>query len=126
MAMLGCVSDNDLIMKLVSSEMSNATARTIYNKNFEQLTKAFKCIRDISLGDLNDVLPPSPPITNVNYVFMWNGTSYELVSANTSPGTKFIIAAGELIFVSFDRQYIVKDHLYLYGDLEVEGELVIL
>lgn len=113
-------------IKIVSSTHSNASARDIINRNFEAIRDSLICISNLSLGDLVDILLPNPVENGVEYTLKWNGTQYELTELNIQPGTKYIIQPGEEIKVLEDYQYIVHDHLYLYGTLDIEGELVIL
>lgn len=116
----------DIKIQNIGSLNSQSSARDIINRNFKALRDAVICISEISIEDIGGLILPDPPQNNVQYVLQWNGSAFEFVVANTNPGTKYIIQADEYIKVLEDYQYIVHDTLFLYGTLDVEGELVIL
>ncbi len=82
----------------------------------------------INLSNIHDIVVPVTPTVNQQYVLQYAaGNVYNLQPVpSLNPGTKFIIAVGEEIIVLEEYQYIIHQHLYLDGDIEVDGELVIL
>lgn len=110
----------------ITSLHSNASARVIINRNFKQIFDAIVCISNITLADIGGLILPDPPQNGVIYNIQFDGSNYVLVESDTNPGTKYIIREGENIKVLEDYQYIVHDYLYLFGTIDIDGELVIL
>lgn len=82
----------------------------------------------ITLADIDDVIAPPTPIIGQQYVFQYTGGGdYQMQAVpSLNSGTKFIIGIGEVVQVFLEYQYIVHEHLYLDGSIEIDGELVIL
>lgn len=125
--MAGC-DLSDVILKQITSLHSNASARDLINENFSKLKKVVDCLSELTTDDLNDLIFPDPPETGVQYVLIWDGNNFVFVPSATNPGTKYIIRPDESITVLDDYQYIIADHIFIFGDLNLEGnaELVIL
>lgn len=123
---IGCSALDDILLKTIASEHSNASSRQIINENFNALRKAFVCLQNLNINQLNGLIFPNPPQLNVQYSLQWNGTAYVLVESNNNPGIKNVIQPTDVIIVLPDYQYIVFDTLTLLGTLIVQGELVIL
>lgn len=117
----------DVLLESITSLHSNAAGRQIINENFEKLQAALIVISGIVVDDLNNIILPDPPELNVQYVLQWDGDHFVFVEAETNPGTRYIIRADQVIRVLEDYQYIVHDHIYIYGELVLEGnaELVV-
>lgn len=79
----------------------------------------------LTLSKINDLDVPASPSTTT-YGLHFNGVSFELKALDDLSGIKFIIGATEVITVDAVSQYIVHDHLYLDGEMDIEGELIIL
>lgn len=82
----------------------------------------------INLSNINDVVLPSTPTIGQQYIFQYQpGGVYELTPVpSLNSGIQYIIPTGQTIQVFDQYQYIVHQHLYLDGEIEVDGELVIL
>jgi len=82
----------------------------------------------INIANINDVVVPPAPAIGQQYIFQYApGNVYELSPVpSLNSGTQFIIHDGQTIQVDDDYQYIVHQHLYLDGEIEIDGELVIL
>lgn len=82
----------------------------------------------INLSNINDVVVPLSPSIGQQYILQYQpGNIYELQAVpSLNSGIQFIIPDGQTIQVLDQYQYIVHQHLYLDGDIEVDGELVIL
>ena len=118
----------EVLIKQISALHSNSAARDLINENFNKLQQVIDCVVQISVDDLNDLVLPDPPELGVQYVLVWDGSQFVFVKSSTNPGTKFIIRPDESITVLDDYQYIVSDHIFVFGDLVLQGnsELVIL
>ena len=124
--MTGCSALDDIILKAIASEHSNASMRQIINENFTALRKAFACLQNFNITQLSGIIFPNPPQANVQYTLVWNGSAYVLTEANVNPGIKNVIQPADVIIVLPDYQYIVHDTLTVLGTLIIQGELVIL
>lgn len=114
-------------LKEITSIHSQASSRTVINKNFEKIKANLDIISVIPIENLNKLVFPSPPSINVDYVMRWNGTKYDIVPGTfKNTGTKWKILAGEEISVKSGYQYIVHNRIDIEGILDLEGELVIL
>lgn len=82
----------------------------------------------INLANINDVTVPVSPIIGQQYIMQYAaGSKYNLIPVpSLNAGIKYIIPTGDVVQVLDSYQYIVHQHLYLDGDIEVDGELVIL
>ncbi len=119
---------SDVLIKQITSLHSNASARGLINENFEKLQQVISCVVELSTDDINDLVLPDPPELGVQYVLIWDGSKFVFVKSSTNPGTQYIIRPDESIVVLDDFQYIVSDHIFIFGSLILEGnsELVIL
>lgn len=82
----------------------------------------------INLSSINDVVMPLAPSVGQQYILQYSpGNVYELTAVpSLNSGIQYVIPVGQTIQVKDQYQYIVHQHLYLDGDIEIEGELVIL
>ena len=110
----------------ITSLHSNASARVIINRNFQQIKDAIICVSNITIQDLQGLILPDPPQNGMTYEILFDGTNYVLVESKNNSGTKYIIQPEDNIKVLPDYQYIVHDYIFIYGTLDVEGELIIL
>ena len=119
---------SDALINQITAQHSNASARALINENFEKLQEVINCLVELTTDDINDLILPDPPELGFQYVLIWDGSKFKFVKSSTNPGTKYIIRPDESIVVLDDFQYIVSDHLFVYGDLTLQGnaELVIL
>lgn len=117
----------DILIKQITSLHSNASARDLINENFEKLQRVINCMVQLTTDDIQDLVLPDPPEFGVQYALVWDGNTFKFVKSSTNPGTKYIIRPTESIIVFDDYQYIVSDHIYIYGDLTLQGnaELVV-
>lgn len=129
MCLNNCNYYDDLPLKMISSQHSNASARKIINENFELIEDILGCLKCIDISEINGIQFPNPLLPNVEYNWLYTGSVWTLVPdsmGGTSAGTKYIIQPTDYIYVAHGYQYIIHQHLYLDGILDNEGELVIL
>jgi len=122
-----CNIDNFKV-KTINSTQSPASARVLINQNFTDIESILKCMSDyLDDGESEDrfVFPVSP-IINQAYILRYNGAKYDIVPQENTTGIKYIIREDESIFVPADYQYIVYDNFFVYGEVIMEGELIIL
>lgn len=122
-----CNIDNFKV-KTINSTQSPASARVLINQNFADIESILKCMSDyLDDGESEDrfVFPVSP-IINQAYILRYNGAKYDIVPQENTTGIKYIIREDESIFVPADYQYIVYDNFFVYGEVIMEGELIIL
>ena len=126
MATNRCVES--LIIQQLSSDHSNASSRTIINDNFKKLTGAVKCINQFLIDELSKIVYPTNPDVGSNYSLQYDGEKYILTEINTSPGNKYNIENKDAVSISKNYQYLIFDHLFIDGTLELKdnSELVII
>lgn len=80
------------------------------------------------LANVSDVVTPIAPVVGQQYVMQFaGGNVYQMNPVpSLNAGIQYIIEVGQSVLVVTDNQYIVDQYLILDGDIDVEGELVIL
>lgn len=114
-------------LKDITSIHSNASARSVINKNFQKIKANLDAISIIPIDNLNKLVFPTTPTIGADYTMVWDGSKYNITVATfKNTGTKWKIPTGEEIIVRSGYQYIVHDRIDIEGVLNLEGELVIL
>jgi hypothetical protein len=114
-------------IKDITSIHSNASARTVINKNFEKIKANLDILSVIPIENLNKLVFPETPTIGADYSMVWDGSKYIItISTFKNTGTKWKIPTGEEIIVRAGYQYIVHDRIDIEGVLNLEGELVII
>ena len=116
-------------LRMIAESHSISSSREIINENFKNLSWIIECIQNLPLSLLLTLKVPTNPKAGVQYSITFNETtqSYELIegSSNINAG-QWHIQRGQTLKVSKDYQHIVYGKFLNEGNLDIEGELMIL
>lgn len=81
---------------------------------------------ELSLDYIDDLVLPQNPITSETYVLSFDGSKYLVIPDSQSDGIRNFIPETLEVTVKEDFQYIVFQSITIEGEMNVEGELVVL
>lgn len=126
------LSDFDIQANGIPSVIVKGADDTVRNLNAGvegtvlQIVSGTPSWQSLELVDLSDVNAPSTFDTNAFYFFNYTGSGYDLLSEYDRYGTRDFVPSTLVITVQEKYQYIVHQNLDIEGEVDVEGELVVI
>ena len=116
-------------LQMIAESHSISSSREIINENFKNLSWIIECVQNLPLSLLLTLKVPTNPKAGVQYSITFNETtqSYELIEGSSNINAEqWHVQRGQTLKVSKDYQHIVYGKFLNEGNLDIEGELVIL
>lgn len=116
-------------LKMIAESHSISSSREIINENFKGISWIVECVRNLPLELLLTMKTPTAPRPGVQYSITYDDAtrSYKLIegSSNFNAG-QWHVRPGQTLRVAQDYQHIVYGKFINEGDLDLQGELIIL